>query len=100
MNQQPQNNGNGMRISAHILENVCKRMIEVILFCLPHAIRGTIYAVGPIPELRVTHIASGDKDQGSEHIMWDVKARSDYDPPGKLWEEYRDRPDVILEAMS
>ena len=100
MNQQLQNNGNGMRISAHVLENVCKRMIEVILFCLPSTIRGTIYAVGPIPELRVTHIASGDKDQGSEHIMWDVQARSDYDPPGKLWEDYRDRPDGILEAMS
>jgi len=89
-----------MRISAHVLENVCKRMIEVILFCLPDAILGTIYAVGPIPELTVTHIASGDKDQGSEQIMWDVKARSDYDSPGKLWEDYCDRPGGVLEAMA
>jgi hypothetical protein len=74
-------------------------MIEVILFCLPNAIRRTIYAVGPIPELRVTRIASGDKDQESDQVKWDVKSRSDYAPPGKAWEDYKDRFGGILEAM-
>jgi hypothetical protein len=99
VDQQLQNNGNGMRISAPVLESVCKRMIEVILFCLPNATRGTIYAVGPIPELRVTRIASGDKDGQADEIQWDVKTGSEYDPPGKLWEDYKDRLGGILEAM-
>jgi hypothetical protein len=93
-------NGNVMRISAHVLEDVCKRMIEVILFCLPNAIRGTIYGVGPIPELRVTRTASGDKDQKSDQVNWNVKSRSDYAPPGKTWNDYKDRFGRILEAMA
>jgi hypothetical protein len=99
VNQQHKNTNNGMRISAHVLEDVCKRMIEVILFCLPNATRGTIYAVGPIPALRVTRIASGDKEGQSDEIHWDVKTPSEYDPPGKAWEDYQDRLGGILEAM-
>jgi hypothetical protein len=89
-----------MRISPDVLEDVCKRMIEVILFCLPDATRGTIYTVGSIPDLQVIRVASGDKRDETDQITWDVKNRSDYDPPGKLWEDYRDRPGGILEAMS
>ncbi len=100
MSPQTQDTGNGMRISAPILERVCKKMIEIILFCLPHAVRGTIYTVGPLPELRVARIASGRKDGQTEEISWDMLTHSDYDYPGKVWEDYRDRPGGLLEAMA
>ncbi len=100
MNQQLQDNCNGMRIAAHVLEDVCRRMIEVILFCLPDALRGTIYSVGPIPDLRTVHIATGRKGGSTDHIIWGASNLSDYDPPGKVWEDYRDRPGGVLEAMA
>ena len=90
----------GMRIDPHVLEHVCKRMIRVILYALPHATRGTIYSVGPIPELRVVRVASGPRDGQRRDLVWDVTARSDYDTPGKVWEEYRDRAGGVLEAMA
>ena len=68
---------NGMRISAHVLEAVCKRMIEVILFCLPDTFRGTIYSVGPIPDLRVVRIASGRRNGQKDEIIWGVANPSD-----------------------
>jgi hypothetical protein len=98
--QQPQNTGNGMRISARVLEDVCKRMIEVILFCLPDATKGTIYSVGPMPDLRVIRITSGRKEGPSEELIWGAPIPSDYDPPGKVWDLYRDRPGALLEAMA
>ena len=94
------NNDVGMRISRGVLEDVCKKMIRMILFCLPHASRGTIYSVGPIPELRVLRIASGRRNGQSDEISWDAPNRSDYDPPGKVWEDYCDRPGGILEAIA
>ena len=90
----------GMMISPPILESVCKKMIEVILFCLPDGIRGTIYAVGPIPQLRVVGVASGQRLGPNDEIRWDLATTSDYDPPGKVWDHYRDRPGGILEAMA
>ena len=98
----PQTNdiGNGMRISAPVLERVCKKMIEIILSCVPHAVRGTIYTVGPLSELRVVSIASGRKHGQADEIIWDRETRSGYDFPGKVWEDYRDRPRGILEAMA
>jgi hypothetical protein len=92
--------GVGMRISSQVLERVCKRMIRVILYALPHAMRGTIYTVGPVPELRVVRVASGHRNGRGEDLIWDVFGRSDYDVPGKVWEEYRDRPGVAPEAMA
>ena len=89
-----------MRISAHVLEDVCKRMIEVILFCLPDAFRGTIYSVGPIPDLQTIRIASGRRNGETDEIIWGAANPSDYDYPGKGWQEYRDRPGGILEAMA
>ena len=100
MDKQLQDNGNGMRISAPVLERVCKKMIEIILFCLPHAVRGTIYTVGPLPELRVVRIASGRKDGQTDEISWSMEPRSDYDFPGRAWDSYCDRPRGILEAMA
>ncbi|NIQ90401.1 MAG: hypothetical protein GWN93_15780, partial [Deltaproteobacteria bacterium] len=93
-------NGTGIRISRGVLEDVCKRMIEIILFCLPDAFRGTIYSVGPMPDLRVIRVATGRKDDLSSKITWDALNPSDYDPPGKIWDTYRDRPGSTLEAMA
>lgn len=90
----------GMRIYPQLLENVCKRMIRVILYALPHAMMGTIYSVGPIPELRVVRVASGHRNGQGQDLVWDVTGRSDYDVPGKVWEDYRDRPGGVLEAMA
>jgi len=100
MTQTILDNGTGMRISREVLESVCKRMIRMILFCLPDAFRGTIYSVGPIPELRTIRIASGRRNGQTDEIIWGVANPSDYDYPGKGWEDYRDRPGGILEAMA
>ena len=94
------NNAVGMLISAHVLERVCKKMIKIILYCLPHATKGNIYSVGPIPDLRVLRIATGHRDGQSNEVSWDARSRSGYDFPGKVWEDYRDRPSGILEAMA
>jgi hypothetical protein len=100
MTQSVQDNGTGMRISREVLESVCKRMIRMILFCLPDAFRGTIYSVGPIPYLQTIRIASGRRNGQTDEIIWGVANPSDYDYPGKGWEDYRDRPGGILEAMA
>jgi len=100
MNQVSHDNGTGMRISPDVLEDVCKRMIEVILFCLPDAFRGTIYSVGPMPDLRTVRIATGRKEGPMDEIIWGALNPSDYDRPGKIWDVYRDRPGGILEAMA
>ena len=100
MEERFQNLGNGMQISSHVLEDVCKRMIEVILLCLPDTTKGTIYSVGPMPDLRVIRIASGSKEGPGEEISWGALIPSDYDSPGKVWDAYRDRPGGLLEAMA
>jgi len=89
-----------MRISREVLEDVCKKMIRMILFCLPDAFRGTIYSVGPVPDLRTIRIASGRRNGQTDEIIWGVANPSDYDAPGKVWDGYRDRPGGILEAMA
>ena len=100
MDEQFENNGNGMRISSEVLESVCRKMIKMILFCLPDAFRGTIYSVGPIPDLRTIRIASGRRNGQTDEVIWGAANPSDYDPPGKVWETYRDRPGGLLEAMA
>jgi hypothetical protein len=100
MEKNIQDNGTGMRISREVLQDVCKKMIRMILFCLPDAFRGTIYSVGPIPDLQTIRIASGHRNGETDEIIWGAANPSDYDYPGKGWEEYRDRPGGILEAMA
>ncbi|MFP5212278.1 MAG: hypothetical protein ACLGPL_02760 [Acidobacteriota bacterium] len=82
-----------------MLETTCKNMIKTILFCLEHATKGTIYRIGPMPELRAVRITSGIRREGSDEIQWGLPAQSDYNPPGKDWKQYRDFPDRVLEAM-
>jgi hypothetical protein len=86
-------------ISNDILEKTCKGMIENILFCLSDANKGTIYRVGPMPMLQAVRITSGARAHGSEQIQWGLPETSDYNFPGKTWEQYCDRPGHIREAM-
>ncbi len=75
-------------------------MIETILFCLPHAYKGTIYRIGKPPELRATRVTSGYVDEKRETISWGLPEKSEYNPPGRPWLEYRDEPNRPLEAMA
>jgi hypothetical protein len=86
-------------IGSDILEKTCKDMIENILFCLNDANKGTIYRVGPMPKLQAIRVTSGARSQGSEQLRWGLPETSDYNFPGKTWEQYRDRPGSIREAM-
>ena len=89
-----------MIIGDDILERACKDMIETILFCLRNATKGTIYRVGPMPKLQVVRVTSGRRKEPGGQIMWGLPEDSDYNYPGKTWEQYRDRPGHVREAMA
>ncbi|SFM81732.1 hypothetical protein [Thermodesulforhabdus norvegica] len=90
-----------MRITQEeVLEKSCKEIIETILACLDHAIKGTIYLIGPLPELRAIRITSGVRDTEGDEIRWGLPEHSDYNFPGKTWLQYRDEPGRPLEAMA
>ena len=88
-----------MIISNDVLEKTCKGMIENILFCLSDANKGTIYRIGPMPTLQAVRVTSGARSHGSEQIRWGLPQTSDYNFPGKTWDQYRDRPGHIKEAL-
>ena len=88
-----------IRIQQHVLERACKDIIETILFCLPNAHKGTVYRIGGPPHLTATRITSGIIDSKRDTIAWGLPERSDYNPPGKPWSDYRDEPGRPLEAM-
>lgn len=88
-----------MVISDDMLIKTCKDMIETILFCLPHATKGTIYQIGPMPDLRAVRVTSGVREGDNGTIRWGLPQVSDYNFPGKSWEQYRDSPSGLLEAM-
>ena len=88
-----------IRIDKTILENACKSIIEAILSCLPNAYKGTVYGIGGPPDMVAVRITSGVMDAVSKTISWGLPERSDYNPPGKPWREYRDEPFRPLEAM-
>lgn len=88
-----------MKIDKGVLENACKDIIETILFCLPNAYKGTVYRIGKPPGLVATRITSGQIDEERRIISWGLPEKSDYNPPGKPWMEYRDEADRPLEAM-
>lgn len=87
-------------IKQGLLEKACKNIIELILFCLPNAYKGTVYRIGGPPEMIAKRIASGVLDESTKTISWGLPQRSDYNPPGKPWSEYRDEPQRPLEAMA
>jgi hypothetical protein len=86
-----------MQINRDVVEITCKKTIEAILSCLECASKGTIYMIGPMPELRAERVTSGIIEKGQ--IKWGLPQDSDYNVPGKTWEQYRDRPGHLLEAM-
>ncbi len=88
-----------MLISPELIEVTCKNTIETILLCLKHAVKGTIYAIGPVPDLKAVRITSGVRDSDNGHISWGLPQISDYNYPGKTWAQYRDNPGHPLEAM-
>jgi hypothetical protein len=88
-----------MLIGHDLLEKTCKEMIETILLSLNHATKGTIYRIGPIPNATAVRITSGIRIEGEDQIQWGLPEASDYNYPGKTWEQYKDRPDHVLEAM-
>jgi hypothetical protein len=88
-----------MNIIDDLLETTCKKMIKTILFCLDNAVKGTIYRIGPAPVLRSVRVTSGIRREGSDEIQWGLPSVSDYNYPGKTWEELRDNPGRPLEAM-
>ena len=75
-------------------------MIETILFCLPNAYKGSIYRTGKPPGLIAERITSGKMEDGTGKITWGLPTKSEYNPPGKPWGEYRDQPGRPLEAMA
>lgn len=89
-----------MLISNDVLERRCKDLIETILLSLEHATKGTIYRIGPMPELQAVRVTSGFRDEATGQIHWGLPEASDYNAPGKTWEQYRDRPGNVLEAMA
>ncbi len=89
-----------MIIGEDVLEQTCKDMIETILLCLSNATKGTIYRIGPMPELRTIRVTSGARAQTDGEILWGIKEFSDYDHPGKCWEDYKDKPGRLREAMA
>lgn len=89
-----------LRIDKSRLLQVCKEIIETILFCLPNAYKGTIYRISNPPELIAKEVASGIIDEERKSISWGMPERSIYALPGIPWVEYRDEPGRPLEAMA
>ncbi|MDQ1336702.1 MAG: hypothetical protein QG552_3652 [Thermodesulfobacteriota bacterium] len=88
-----------IRIDHEVLESACKEIIETILICLPNAFKGTVYRIGAPPEMIATRITSGIIDEERRKISWGLPEKSDYNPPGKAFSEYRDEPGRAMEAM-
>ena len=89
-----------IEIEKAVLKKACMEMIETILFCLPDAFKGTIYSIGKSPDLIAERITSGIINDDSKEISWGLPAKSEYNPPGRPWVDYRDEPGRALEAMA
>ncbi|MBW1735981.1 MAG: hypothetical protein JRJ69_00175 [Deltaproteobacteria bacterium] len=88
-----------IEIEGSALVKACRDMIETVLFCLPNAYKGTIYRIGKPPDLVAERITSGVMDRERNTISWGLPELSEYNPPGKAWNDYRDDPSRPLEAM-
>lgn len=89
-----------IQIERSTLEKACKNIIETILYCLPNAFKGTVYRIGSPPHMTAERITSGIINNKRNAISWGLPQRSEYNPPGKVWEDYRDEPARPLEAMA
>lgn len=88
-----------MESTDELLVATCRTMIKTVLSCLDNAMRGTIYKIGPMPDLTAVRVLSGTRIAGPDEFEWGLPPGSDYNPPGKSWEQYRDQPGRALEAM-
>jgi len=59
-----------------------------------------VYQIGAPPHITAKRVTSGIIDEDKQRISWGLPERSDYNPPGKTWMDYRDQPDRPLEAMA
>ncbi len=89
-----------LNIDKLTLEQACKNIIETILLCLPNAYKGTVYEIGAPPQLVAKRITSGIIDSQRRNISWGLPEKSEYNPPGRVWLDYRDEPGRPLEAMA
>jgi len=89
-----------IKIDNGLLEQACKEIIETILFCLPNAYKGTVYRIGKPPKMIAKRITSGSIDEERKTISWGLPERSEYNPPGKNFVDYRDQPGRPSEAMA
>lgn len=80
------------QIERALLEKTSKELIETILFCLPHARQGTLYSIGKPPDLITERIITGTVDRQKNEMIWGKTDSSEFDPPGRLWSQYRDEP--------
>ena len=53
-----------------------------------------------MPTLRTVRVTSGIRSDQNRTMSWGLPQVSDYNPPGRDWEEYRDQPGRVLEAMA
>jgi hypothetical protein len=53
-----------------------------------------------MPELRTIRVTSGVRDETTGEIFWGFNEYSDYNYPGKCWEDFKDKPGRPLEAMA
>ena len=88
-----------MENSDDLLVPTCRTMIKTVLSCLDNATKGTIYKIGQMPELIAMRVLSGIRKRDSDELEWGLPAESEYNPPGKKWEHYRDQPGRPMEAM-
>jgi tetratricopeptide (TPR) repeat protein len=89
-----------LNIDREALEKACKQIIETILLCLPNAFKGTVFLIGSSPDLIAQRVTSGIFDSKRQSIFWGLPEKSEYNPPGKPWNAYRDEPGRPLEAMA
>jgi len=88
-----------MENSDDLLVPTCRTMIKTVLSCLDNATKGTIYKIGQMPDLVAMRVLSGIRKPDSDELEWGLPAVSEYNPPGKKWEHYRDQPGRPMEAM-
>ena len=89
----------GIKNTDDLIVATCRTIIKTVLSCLDNATKGTIYKIGPMPELTAVRVLSGARKQDSDEFEWGLPAVSGYNPPGKKWERYRDQEGRALEAM-
>ena len=88
------------QIERALFEKTSRELIETILFCLPHAFQGTLYSIGKPPDLIIERIITGTVDKQKSEMVWGKTDASEFDPPGRLWSQYRDEPGRAPQALA